>query len=58
VNIEVTDMFGKTVYKKTGLDTLFDPRVRIDLQDGNPGIYLVSISDGNSIISKNKLIKN
>ena len=58
VNIEVTDMFGKTVYKNTGVDAMFDPKVRIDLPEGNPGIYFVSISDGNSIISKNKLIKN
>ncbi len=58
INIEVTDLFGKTVYKATDVNVSFDPKVRIDLTNNNPGIYLVNVYDENSVITTNKLVKN
>ncbi|MGM0620339.1 MAG: T9SS type A sorting domain-containing protein [Bacteroidota bacterium] len=58
VDILVTDMFGKTVYTENGIDAFYANKKQVDFSDKAPGIYLVNISDGNNIISTNKIIKN
>ncbi|HKJ79013.1 MAG TPA: T9SS type A sorting domain-containing protein, partial [Prolixibacteraceae bacterium] len=58
VDIEVTDMFGKTVFRNAGINPAFDEKVQVDLSASSAGIYLVNIRHGNSIISTNKLVKN
>jgi hypothetical protein len=58
VDILVTDMFGKTVYAEKGVDAFYADKKQVDFSDKAPGIYLVNVSDGNRIISTNKIIKN
>ena len=58
VEIIVTDMVGKIVYQEAGIDAFYASRKQVDLSDKSPGIYLVNVKNGNSIISKNKIIKN
>ena len=58
VDIEVTDLFGKTIFKNTDVDASFNPKVRVDMASCSAGIYLVNIRSGNSTISTNKIVKN
>ncbi|SHI43041.1 Por secretion system C-terminal sorting domain-containing protein [Tangfeifania diversioriginum] len=58
VDILVTDMFGKTVYAEKSVEAFYADKKQVDFSDKAPGIYLVNISDGNRIISTNKIIKN
>jgi hypothetical protein len=58
VEIVVTDLFGKTIRRETGLDPLFSQKAEIDLSGISPGIYMVSISDGMRIVSTSKIVKN
>lgn len=58
VEILVTDMFGKTVYAERGVDSFYAEKKQVDLSDKTPGMYVVNISDGKSILSTNKIIKN
>ena len=58
IAIEVTDLTGKTVYRTTGINPSYNPKVKVELPWSEPGIYLVNISNGNSVISTNKMIKN
>jgi hypothetical protein len=58
VEIVVTDLYGKTIFRETGIDTFFSPKTRVDLSDVSSGIYLVSISDETGNVSTNKIVKN
>ena len=58
VNIEVTDLFGKTVFRNSNVNPRLAEKVKVDLSASNSGVYLVNIRNGNSIISTNKLVKN
>ena len=58
VNIVVTDLYGKTIYQETDIDTFFSPKTRVDLSDANAGIYIVSISDETGNVSTKKIVKN
>ena len=58
VDILVTDLFGKTVFKETWMDTQFNPKKQVDLSQAKPGIYLVKIIDDASNMITNKIIKN
>ncbi|HDR52189.1 MAG TPA: T9SS type A sorting domain-containing protein [Mariniphaga anaerophila] len=58
VEIVVSDLFGKTIRRETGLDPFFSQKAEIDLSGISPGIYLVSVSDGNRIVSTSKIVKN
>jgi len=49
---------GKTVCAKKGVDAFYADKKQVDFSDKAPGIYLVNVSDGNRIISTNKIIKN
>ncbi len=57
VEILVTDMFGKTVYAENGTDAFYAEKKQVDLSDKSPGIYVVNIRDGKSLLSTNKIIK-
>jgi hypothetical protein len=54
----ITDLYGKTIFTKTGVDTFFSPKTKVDLSDVSTGIYLVSISDDAGNKSTNKIVKN
>lgn len=58
VEIRVTDLYGKTIFHETGIDTFFSPKTRVDLSGATSGIYLVSISDETGNVSTNKIVKN
>ncbi len=58
VEIVVTDLYGKTIFRETGIDTFFSPKTRVDLSGASSGIYLVSISDESGKVSTNKIVKN
>ncbi|MFW5773827.1 MAG: T9SS type A sorting domain-containing protein [Tangfeifania sp.] len=57
VEILVTDMFGKTVYKEKGIDAFYEDKKQVDLSNKTAGMYVVNISVGKSILSTNKIIK-
>ncbi len=59
MDIMVTDLTGKTVYKENWTDTRFNPKKQVDINNVEPGIYLVSMTLGNSTqrITK-KIIKH
>lgn len=58
VEIKVTNLTGKTILHETGIDPFFEPKTRIDLEGSSPGIYIVSVSNGNGNVTTNKIIKN
>ncbi len=58
VDIVISDLAGKTVYRKIMNDIRYNPKLKVDLSDIKPGIYLASITDGNNIKITKRLIKN
>lgn len=58
VEISITDLFGKTVYRETRYDIQYEPKLKIDLSNISTGIYLASITDSNSNSFTKKIIKN
>ena len=58
VEIVVTDLFGKTVRRESGIDPFYSSKTRIDLSAMSPGIYMVNVSDGMRVLSTSKIIKN
>jgi hypothetical protein len=58
VEIVVTNLMGKTVYRETGIDPIFSPKMEIDLSGNSAGIYLVSVNDGRGNVNTNKIVKN
>jgi hypothetical protein len=57
VEIAITDLSGKTILQKTGIDAFYSPKIKIDLSEKSPGIYLVNINDGKGFNRTNKIIK-
>jgi len=57
VEIAVTDLSGKTIIHKTGIDAIYSPSIKIDFSKKSPGLYLVNINDGKGFNSTNKIIK-
>jgi hypothetical protein len=55
--IMVTNLQGKIVYQQTNVDINFDKKIRVDLSNASPGIYMVNVNDGLIPIAKNKVIK-
>ena len=58
VEIVVSDLFGKTIRRETGIEPFFSSKKQIDLSEISPGIYVVNISNGSRIVSSNKIVKN
>ncbi len=58
VEIMITDLVGKTVYRETKYDSLFNPKLQINLPDIKPGIYIASITDADLNTITQKIIKN
>ncbi|MBT3382652.1 MAG: T9SS type A sorting domain-containing protein [Prolixibacteraceae bacterium] len=57
VDITVTDLLGKTVFRETWYDTQFNPLRQVDLSGALPGVYLVRVMDDELNMVTNKIIK-
>lgn len=57
LDIVVTDLYGKTVFRETRYAS-YDQKIKVDLPNIAPGIYLASITDNNAISINQKIIKN
>ena len=58
VEINITDLYGKTVYRETKYDIQFDPKLKIDLTNVSTGMYLANITDSELNTYTHKIIKN
>jgi hypothetical protein len=58
VEVIISDMTGKIICRETGIQPFFSPKTSIDLTGMNPGMYLVSISEGMGVVSTSKIVKN
>ncbi len=58
IEIILSDLYGKTIRHETGIETFYTPKAEIDLSGISPGIYLVNISNGKSIVATSKIVKN
>ncbi len=58
VEVKITDLTGKTVYRETNLDIRYNPKLQVDLSTIRPGIYLASVTDENFNTITKRIIKN
>ena len=58
VEIMITDMTGKTVYRETNFDIKYNPKLQLNLSSIRPGVYLASITDDNYNTITKRIIKN
>ncbi len=58
VEVQITDLVGKTVYREMKYDSEYNPKLQINLPNIQPGIYLASITDANLNTITQKIIKN
>ena len=58
LEVVVTDIYGKTVFRETRFGTYSNERIQIDLPNIAPGVYLASITDNQSVSINQKIIKN
>ncbi len=56
--IVITNLSGATVYRQTMYDIKYNPKLKIDLSDIKPGIYLASLTDSNLKTITKRIIKN
>ena len=57
IDLFITDISGKTILHKTGMETFNSSELNIDLTDKSPGLYLVNIRNSNGSVITNKIIK-
>jgi hypothetical protein len=58
VDIIITDLMGKTVFRETLNDIQYNPKIKVDLSAIKPGIYLASLTDTNYKTITKRIIKN
>lgn len=58
VDIMITDLMGKTVFRETLHDIQYNPKLKVDLSAIKPGIYLASLTDTNYNTITKRIIKN
>jgi len=58
VEIMITDLTGKTVFREKNIDTIFNPKLKIDLSSIKSGVYLASITDADYNTITQRIIKN
>ncbi|MBW6536540.1 MAG: T9SS type A sorting domain-containing protein [Mariniphaga sp.] len=56
IEVSVTDIFGKTIYKKEGTVSSVGPEL-IELSGVKSGIYLLKVTDGKKVLFAKKMIK-
>lgn len=57
LDVTVRDLSGKTIYRETRLAN-YNQRIKIDLPNVAPGVYLASITDNQALTINQKIIKN
>lgn len=57
LDVVVRDLSGKTIYRETRLAN-YNQRIKIDLPNVAPGVYLASITDNQTLTINQKIIKN
>lgn len=58
VEIRVSDVSGKTVYRETNYDIRYNPKLKIDLSAIQPGVYLTSIVDSHFNTVTKRIVKH
>lgn len=58
VEVIITDLYGKTVHRETLYDASYTGRIKVDLPNVAPGVYMASISDNSLNTITQKIIKN
>jgi len=58
LEVRVTDLYGKTVFRENRSGTFGSERIKIDLPHVASGVYLANITDNQSISIHQKIIKN
>jgi hypothetical protein len=58
VEITITDLTGKAVYRETNYDIRFNSKLNVDLSSIQSGTYLASITDENFNTITKRIIKN
>lgn len=58
LDIKITDLAGSIVYRETKNDIQYNPKLKVDLSDIKPGIYLASLTDNNFKTITKRIIKN
>ncbi|WP_319270867.1 T9SS type A sorting domain-containing protein [uncultured Draconibacterium sp.] len=58
VEVIITDLYGKTVYRETLYDASYSGKIKIDLPNVAPGVYMASVSDNYLNTITQKIIKN
>ncbi len=58
VDILITDLTGKIVYREKMNDIQYNPKLRVDLSSIKPGIYLASLTDTNYKKITKRIVKN
>ncbi|QIA09855.1 T9SS type A sorting domain-containing protein [Draconibacterium halophilum] len=58
VEVIITDLYGKTVHRETLYDASYSGKIKIDLPNVAPGVYMASVSDNNLNTITQKIIKN
>lgn len=57
VDITITDLTGKTIFRETMSDIQYNPKLKIDLSTIKSGIYLASLTDMNNKKITKRIIK-
>lgn len=58
VEIEVSDLTGKTVYRETNYEVRYSPRIKIDLSAMQRGVYLARIVDAQRNSLTKRIVKH
>ncbi|NQU51677.1 MAG: T9SS type A sorting domain-containing protein [Bacteroidetes bacterium] len=58
VEVCITDLYGKTVYRETRYDIQNGPTLKVDLGNITSGVYLASITSSDSKSVTQKIVKN
>jgi hypothetical protein len=58
VDIIITDLMGKIVFRETMNDIKYNPKLKVDLSSVKSGIYLASLTDSNNKTITKRIIKN
>ena len=58
VEIIITDLYGKTVFRETRYDAAYNRKLKIDMPNVAPGVYMACITDNQSNTITQKIIKN
>jgi len=58
VDIQITDLYGRTIYQETKYNIHYNSKLNIDVTNLVAGIYMASVTDSNQNKFSHKIIKN